>query len=102
VFFVDHLSRCITRDVETRSTSKGITADLEGFEVAELLSDAGYWSTEWVQCGDPSLVGFGSSARATLTAIRRQFDASQLEQFHEEWRAVTLKHQAAYRSRVKS
>jgi hypothetical protein len=85
VFFFDHESRCIGRDVETRSTSKGITAELEGREVADLLSDAEYWSTEWTEYDSPSALGLGSSARATAAAIRRQFDADTLAAFYVEW-----------------
>jgi hypothetical protein len=86
VFFVDHLSRCLSRDVVTRSTSRGVVVDLEGREVADLLSDADYWSTEWVDWDSPAAFGFGSSARATANAIRKQFDAATLEQFRNEWR----------------
>ena len=84
VFFEDHSSRCLSRSVETRSTSRGVV-DLEGREVADLLSDADYWSTEWVGYDSPSALGLGSSARATVKAIRRQFDAETLEQFNREW-----------------
>jgi hypothetical protein len=85
VFFEDHSSRCLSRSVETRSTSRGVVVDLEGREVADLLSDADYWSTEWVGYDSPSALGLGSSARATVKAIRRQFDAETLEQFNREW-----------------
>ena len=87
VFFFDHLSRCTTRDVVARSTSRGVVVELEGFEVVDLLSDADYWSTEWVGYDSPSALGLWSSARATVKAIRRQFDAETLEQFRNEWRA---------------
>lgn len=85
VFFGDHCSRCLSRDVVTRSTSKGLTVELEGREVADLLSDADYWSTEWVDYDSPSALGLGSSARATVNAIRKQFDAATLERFSQEW-----------------
>ena len=85
VFFEDHSSRCLSRSVETRSTSRGVVVDLEGREVADLLSDADYWSTEWIDYDSPSALGLGSSARATVKAIRRQFDAETLEQFNREW-----------------
>ena len=87
VFFEDHSSRCIGRDVVSRSTSRGIVVELEGREVADLLSDADYWSTEWVDYDSPSALGLGSSARATVKAIRKQFDEVTLEQFCQEWRA---------------
>ena len=85
VFFEDHSSRCISRSVETRSTSKGLTVELEGREVADLLSDAEYWATEWPELGQVEGFGLGSSARATVKAIRKQFDAATLEQFSREW-----------------
>ena len=87
VFFEDHSSRCIGRDVVSRSTSRGIVVELEGREVADLLSDADYWSTEWVDYDSPSALGLGSSARATVKAIRKQFDEVTLEQFDVEWRS---------------
>jgi len=84
-FFADHASRCITRDVVTRSTSKGIIVDLEAREVANLLNDADHWSTEWRELGQAEGFGLGSSARATAAAIRRQFDAETREEFRQEW-----------------
>jgi hypothetical protein len=71
--------------VVRRASGKGLLVDLEGREVADLLSDADYWSTEWVEYDSPSALGLGSSARATVKAIRKQFDAGTLEQFNREW-----------------
>jgi hypothetical protein len=85
VFFFDHSSRCIGGDVVTRASGKGLLVELEGRQIADLLNDAEYWSTEWVEYDSPAALGLGSSARATVKAIRRQFDAVTLDAFHVEW-----------------
>ena len=92
VFYGDHEGRCITREVVARSTSKGLTIELEGHEVANLLSDADYWATEWPELGQVEGFGLGSSARATAAAIRKQFDAATLEGFRIEWREIEAVH----------
>ena len=87
VFWLDHASRCSDREVLWKSPGGSRFVELEGREIANLLSDADYWSSEWVEMGREGF-GLGSSARATATAIRKQFDAATLEQFAVEWREI--------------
>lgn len=83
-FWLDHASRCVTREVEIKSIEGVRYVELEGFEVANLLSDADHWRTEWRAAGR-EWIGLGQAARFTCRIIRGQFDPEDLEQFRNEW-----------------
>jgi len=57
-----------------KETQRHFTVRLHIDDALELLSDADYYSTEWVHMGDVGswYAACGSSARATKTAVHRQ------------------------------
>lgn len=87
-FWADHASRCMTRDYATFKYHGMIKqVELEGFEIANLLSDADYYASEWREMGR-ECIGLGRSARVQAERIRKQFRAYELEDFAVEWREI--------------
>ena len=93
-FWRDHSSRCVSRSVAEKSSAGLLYVELEGFEVANLLSDADHWRTEWRAAGK-EWIGLGQAARFTCRTIRGQFDPEELEGFAAEWREIEEAAQAA-------
>ena len=77
VFWADHAARCVERDVQIAKGKSGrIVIELTGDEIADLHSDADYYSCP--DGLDPDCMGLVRSARATLKAIEQQVDIAPL------------------------
>jgi hypothetical protein len=79
VFWDDHITRdCeigagiaeVDRSIELKATGRGTTVSMTHTAIAELWSDADYYASEMGR----NYPGLASSARATLRAIRRQYE----------------------------
>lgn len=82
VFWADHAYRCVERDVPTTKGKGGrIIVELTGDEIADLHSDADYYS--YSDDLDPECMGLVRSARATRKAIEEQVDIKPLRR---QWR----------------
>jgi len=68
-FWDDHRARdCNRAGIEVGRTTSRVTITLDEHGIAELVSDAQYYATEWRYMGR-QFIGLGRSAAATLAAL---------------------------------
>lgn len=74
-FYDDHVARDLPGGIVHNATKSHVHVTLDPLELAELLSDARHYASEWKFMGR-EFAGLGASARATVRVIEAELAAT--------------------------
>lgn len=86
-FYEDHISRECIEGRLIKQTKKAVTVEFDACGIADLLSDARYYSDCVSEMG-PEMLGVQTSARAVVKKIRAQWGPEELRacsRHFEQW-----------------